>query len=158
MTQDPAVYAAGQAQQIATLVTAPADVAGVQAWGKPSDRVTVIDAMTDMIGTDLRPQLSATIAPRLVMGSWIGHEGVATMDDTRAVYERQYKTLSGVQTAMSPGGRPSSCSTTQRGSRRRWRHSSNRLAPRLGRGAGWEFAHVAIDDPSRAGFVQTHPD
>ena len=31
MTQDPAVYAAGQAQQIATLVTAPADVSGVKA-------------------------------------------------------------------------------------------------------------------------------
>jgi transposase InsO family protein len=26
------------------------------------------------------------------------------------------------------------------------------------RGAGWEFAHVAIDDHSRAGFVQMHPD
>jgi transposase InsO family protein len=25
-------------------------------------------------------------------------------------------------------------------------------------GAGWEFAHVAIDDYSRAGFVQIHPD
>ena len=26
------------------------------------------------------------------------------------------------------------------------------------RGAGWEFAHVAIDDHSRAGFVQMHGD
>ena len=26
------------------------------------------------------------------------------------------------------------------------------------RGAGWEFAHVAIDDHSRAAFVQMHPD
>lgn len=26
------------------------------------------------------------------------------------------------------------------------------------RGAGWEVAHVAIDDHSRAGFVQMHPD
>lgn len=25
-------------------------------------------------------------------------------------------------------------------------------------GAGWEFAHVAIDDHSRAGFVQMHGD
>lgn len=25
-------------------------------------------------------------------------------------------------------------------------------------GAGWEFAHVAIDDHSRTGFVQMHPD
>lgn len=40
MTQDPAAYAAGQAQQIATLVTAPAGVARVQAWGKESDRAS----------------------------------------------------------------------------------------------------------------------
>ncbi len=25
------------------------------------------------------------------------------------------------------------------------------------RGAGWEYAHVAIDDHSRLGFVQMHP-
>ena len=105
MAQDAAAYAAGQAQQIATLVTAPADVARVQAWGKASDRVAVIDAMTDMIGLDLRPQLSAVHAPTLVMGSWIAYKDVSTMEATRAIYERQYKSLAGVQIAMSPAGR-----------------------------------------------------
>ena len=105
MAQDDAAYAAGQAQQIATLVTAPADVTRVQAWGRQSDRVTVIDAMTDMIGLDLRPQLSAVHAPTLVMGSWIAYKDVSTMEATRAVYERQYKSLAGVQIAMSPAGR-----------------------------------------------------
>ena len=105
MAQDPAAYAAGQAQQIATLVTAPADVARVQAWGKASDRVAVINAMTDMIGLDLRPQLSAVHAPTLVMGSWIAYKDVSTMEATRATYERQYKSLAGVQIAMSPAGR-----------------------------------------------------
>ena len=105
MAQDAAAYAAGQAQQIATLVTAPADVARVQAWGRQSDRVAVIDAMTDMIGIDLRPQLSAVRAPTLVMGSWIAYKDVATLDETRAVYERQYRTLAGVRIAMSPVGR-----------------------------------------------------
>ena len=105
MAQDPAAYAAGQAQQIAMLVTAPADVARVQAWGKASDRVAVINAMTDMIGLDLRPQLSAVHAPTLVMGSWIAYKDVSTMEATRAIYERQYKTLAGVQIAMSPAGR-----------------------------------------------------
>ena len=105
MAQDDAAYAAGQARQIATLVTAPADVARVQAWGRQSDRVAVIDAMTDMIGLDLRPQLSAIHVPTLVMGSWIAYKDVSTMEATRAVYERQYKSLAGVQVVMSPAGR-----------------------------------------------------
>ena len=87
------------------LVTAPADVTRVQAWGRQSDRVAVIDAMTDMIGIDLRPQLSTVHAPTLVMGSWIAYRGVATLEETRAVYERQYRTLAGVRIAMSPAGR-----------------------------------------------------
>ena len=105
MAQDPAAYAAAQARQIETLVTAPADVARVQAWGRRSDRVAVIDAMTDMIGIDLRPQLSTIHAPTLVMGSWRAYKDVSTLEATRAVYERQYKTLAGVQIAMSPAGR-----------------------------------------------------
>ena len=105
MAQDPAAYAAAQAQQIASLVTAPADVARVQAWGRQSDRVAVIDAMSDMIGTDLRPQLAAVRVPTLVMGSWIAYKDVSTLEATRATYERQYKTLAGVQIAMSPAGR-----------------------------------------------------
>ena len=105
MAQDAAAYAAGQAQQIATMVSAPADVARVQAWGRQSDRVAVIDAMTDMIGLDLRPQLSAIHVPTLVMGSWIAYKDVATLEQTRAVYERQYKALADVRIAMSPAGR-----------------------------------------------------
>ena len=87
------------------MVTAPADVARVQAWGRQSDRVAVIGAMTDMIGLDLRPQLSAIHAPTLVMGSWIAYRDVSTQDETRAVYERQYKALAGVRIEMSPAGR-----------------------------------------------------
>jgi pimeloyl-ACP methyl ester carboxylesterase len=105
MAQDPAAYAAGQAQQIATMVSAPADVARVQGWGKQSDRVAVISAMTDMIGLDLRPRLSAVKAPTLVMGSWIAYKDVSTMAQSRAVYERQYKPLAGVQIAMAPTAR-----------------------------------------------------
>ena len=105
MAQDPAAYAAGQAQQITALVTAPADVARVQAWGRQSDRVAVIAAMTDMIGIDLRPQLSAIHVPTLVMGSWIAYKGASTLEQTRAVYERQYRTLEGVRIVMAPASR-----------------------------------------------------
>jgi len=105
LAQDPAEYAAGQARQIATMVTAPADVARVQAWGRQSDRVAVIDAMAEMLGEDLRPRLGAIRAPTLVMGSWVAYKGQATEDETRAVYERQYRSLAGVRIAMSPAGR-----------------------------------------------------
>ena len=105
LAQEPAAYAAGQAQQIAAMVTAPADVARVQAWGRQSDRVAVIDAMSEMIGIDLRPQLSAIHVPTLVLGSWIADKDVGTLEATRAVYERQYKALAGVRIAMSPAGR-----------------------------------------------------
>ena len=102
---DPAAYAAGQARQIATLVSAPADVERVRAWGRQSDRVAVIDAMTDMLGDDLRPRLAAIKAPTLVMGSWIAYKDQSTQDATRAVYERQYQSLAGVRIAMSPAAR-----------------------------------------------------
>ncbi len=105
MAQDPAAYAAGQAQQIAAMVTAPADVARVQAWGRESDRVAVIAAMTDMLGEDLRPRLAGIEAPTLVMGSWIAYRDVSTLEQTRALYERQYQALAGVRIAMSPAGR-----------------------------------------------------
>jgi len=105
LAMDPATYAASQEQTIATLVTAPADVARVQGWGRQSDRAAVIAAMTDMMGEDLRPRLSAIRAPTLVMGSWIAYKGVSTLADTQAVYARQYRGLAGVDVQMSPAGR-----------------------------------------------------
>jgi len=105
MAQDPAAFAASQAGQIAAMMTAPADVARVQAWARQSDRATVIDAMADMLGDDLRPRLGAITAPTLVMGSWIGDKEPGAEAAARAVYERQYKSLAGVRIAMSPAGR-----------------------------------------------------
>ena len=105
LAQAPAAYAAGQAELIATMASAPADVARVQAWGRQSDRDTVISAMAAMIGLDLRPQLAAVKAPTLVMGSWIAHKDVSTLEQTRAIYARQYKLLAGVQIAMAPAAR-----------------------------------------------------
>ena len=105
MAQDPAAYAAAQAQQVATMVTAPADLARVQAWARDSDRVAVIAAMSDLMGEDLRPRLAAIHVPTLVMGSWIAYRDRSTLEETRAVYERQYKTLAGVRIEMSPAGR-----------------------------------------------------
>ncbi len=105
LAMDAATYAASQDKTIATLATAPADVARIQGWGKASDRVAVITAMTDMMGEDLRPKLSAIKAPTLVMGSWIAYKGVSTMEATKAIYDRQYKSLAGVKVEMSPAGR-----------------------------------------------------
>jgi pimeloyl-ACP methyl ester carboxylesterase len=105
LAQDPAGFEAGQARQIATLVTAPADVARVQAWARQSDRVAVIGALAEMLGDDLRPRLGTIRAPTLVLGSADGSQDAGVQAAARAVYERQYKALAGVHIAMSPAGR-----------------------------------------------------
>ncbi len=104
-TQDDAHFAAAQAGQIATLVTAPADVARVQAWARGSDRATVVAAMSDMLGDDLRPRLQRVHAPTLVMGSWAAYKEVSTLEASRAVYARQYRDLAGVRIEMAPTAR-----------------------------------------------------
>ncbi len=105
LAMDADTYAASQDKTIATLATAPADVARIQGWGKASDRPAVIAAMTDMMGEDLRPKLAAIKAPTLVMGSWIAYKGASTMEATKAIYDRQYASLAGVRVEMSPAGR-----------------------------------------------------
>ena len=103
--QDDAHYAAAQASQIATLVTTPADVSRVQAWGRDSDRATVVAAMVDMLGDDLRPQLRRVHAPTLVLGSWAAYKDVSTLEASRAIYVRQYADLAGVRIDMAPTAR-----------------------------------------------------
>ena len=105
LAMDADTYAASQDQTIATLATAPADVARIQGWGRQSDRTAVIGAMTDMMGEDLRPKLAAIKAPTLVMGSWIAYKGASTMAATKAIYDRQYASVAGVKVEMSPAGR-----------------------------------------------------
>lgn len=105
LAMDPAAYAAAQEKAVAALVTAPADVARVQGWGRQSDRAAVIDAMSAMLGEDLRPRVAAIKVPTLVMGSWIAYKDVSTMEAARAVYERQYQPLAGVRIAMAPTAR-----------------------------------------------------
>ena len=79
MAQTPEAYAAGQAQTIASMVTAPADVARVQAWARPGPRRRHRrDGRHDR--RDLRPRLAGVKAPTLVMGSWIAYKEQATLE------------------------------------------------------------------------------
>jgi N-formylmaleamate deformylase len=77
----------------------------VQAWGRDSDRATVVAAMADMPGADLRPQLGRIHAPTLVMGSRAAYKDVSTLEATRAIYVRQYRDLGGMRIAMAAGAR-----------------------------------------------------
>ncbi len=86
-------------------MTAPADVARVQAGGRDSDRATVVAAMADMLGDDLRPRLPRVGAPTLVMGAWAAYTDTSTLEATRAVYARQYRGLDGVRIEMAPTAR-----------------------------------------------------
>lgn len=105
LAQDPATYSTFQAQQISSMVTAAADVALVREWGRRSDRVTVIEAMTDMLGYDLRPALSRVKAPTLVMAAANADKSGTSEADVQALYERQYRTLQGVRIVFDPKAR-----------------------------------------------------
>lgn len=103
--QDPAAFASAQAAQIAGLVTAPADVARLQGWAAASDRATVVAAMSDLVGDDLRPRLARIHAPTLVLATWAGHPGAGAREQAQATFERQYAGLAGARIAMAPTAR-----------------------------------------------------
>ncbi|MDM4768397.1 alpha/beta hydrolase [Pelomonas sp. SE-A7] len=77
----------------------------VVAWGLSSDRATTAQAMTELWGTDLRPQLSKIQVPTLVLGSWAAYKPMgATQESTRKIFETQYANLKGVDIRMSEAG------------------------------------------------------
>ena len=87
------------------MVTRPADVERVLAWGAQSDRATVVNAMADMMGDDLREQVSRIRAPTLVLGSWIAYQAYGPKAMFEQNYRNQYMRLPGVQVALAESAR-----------------------------------------------------
>ncbi len=57
------------------MVTSPADLEKVTAWGLASDQEAVADAMADLMSLDLRRDIARIASPTLVLGTWAGlHE------------------------------------------------------------------------------------
>jgi pimeloyl-ACP methyl ester carboxylesterase len=94
------------------MVTSPSDWETIKQWGLASDPKTVSNAMYELLGEDLRPQLSKITVPVLLLGSWSGqHEqlGASGMDVPRAkfeqTFEEQYQGLRTLHFAMADTAR-----------------------------------------------------
>ncbi|MBV8636367.1 MAG: alpha/beta hydrolase [Burkholderiaceae bacterium] len=90
---------------IASMVSAPADIERVEAWGKASDRHVVAESMYDVLASDLRPQLPQIKAPTLVLGTWIAYKQYAPKAAIEATFQQQYAGLSGVKIEMADAAR-----------------------------------------------------
>ena len=83
----------------------PANNERVAGWSLASDRATSAQAMSELWGEDLRPQLPRVTAPTLVLGAWAAYEPMgSTLESTKKIFEGQYAGLSGVRVSMSQRG------------------------------------------------------
>ena len=105
MTQDAATVSAGQMQMLRTMVTKQEDIDRIAAWGKRSDRVTVINAMADLMSEDLRQDVSRIKAPTLVLGSWIAYKDYGIRPVFEQMYKTQYHQLAGAKVELSDNAR-----------------------------------------------------
>jgi pimeloyl-ACP methyl ester carboxylesterase len=77
----------------------------VQAWGAKSDRTTVVNAMADMMGDDMREEVGRIRAPTLVLGSWIAYKAYGPKAMFEQTYRNQYMRLPGVDVALADTAR-----------------------------------------------------
>jgi pimeloyl-ACP methyl ester carboxylesterase len=105
LAQDAAAARASTDMAVSTMVTRPDDVKRVQAWGAQSDRTTVIDAMADMMGDDMREEVGRIRAPTLVLGSWIAYKAYGPKSMFEQTYCNQYMRLPGVDVALADTAR-----------------------------------------------------
>jgi pimeloyl-ACP methyl ester carboxylesterase len=97
----PEQYAAQQKQTLATMITAPADVARNAALSAKSDPGAVAAYMSDLLRADLRPQLAQLTAPTLEIAPVPTKPAVyeppqaatASMADREAGYKAFYTSL-----------------------------------------------------------------
>lgn len=95
-SQDAATFAEGQRRSIASMVTKPEDVERVLGWGRKSDGATVVNAMHDLIATDLRADIARIKSPTLVLGTWIAYKDYTTRAAVEDTFKTQYRKLEGV--------------------------------------------------------------
>ena len=64
-----------------------------------------MNAMHELMATDLRADLDRVKSPTLVLGSWIAYRQYAPRSAIEATYASQYRKLSGVKIEISDSGR-----------------------------------------------------
>jgi pimeloyl-ACP methyl ester carboxylesterase len=95
-SQDAATFAEGQRRSVASMVTKPDDLDRVLGWGRKSDGATVMNAMHDLIATDLRQEIERIKSPTLVLGTWIAYKEYTTRAAVENTFKTQYQKLNGV--------------------------------------------------------------
>jgi pimeloyl-ACP methyl ester carboxylesterase len=95
-----------QQRMMAQGMTRSADgVETIVRWGQASDAGSVAQAMVEIWGGDFRPLLPQIRQPVAVYGSWAAYERMgATLESTKAIFERQYAGLKDVKVSMSAKG------------------------------------------------------
>ncbi|MGA8025698.1 MAG: alpha/beta hydrolase [Bryobacteraceae bacterium] len=95
-------YQAMQRETIASMITSPANIDRELKVDLKSDRNTVAEAMSEMMTTDLRNDISKITEPALVLGSWIAYKDYgATHDSSLALYSKQFEKLPGTKIVMN---------------------------------------------------------
>lgn len=103
--QDEETFRAAQRTAVGTMVTSPEDAERVIGWGRKSDKRTVIDAMSDVMATDLRQVIARIKTPTLVLGSWAAYKSFAPRSAIEGTFKSQYQKLPNVTIVLSDAGR-----------------------------------------------------
>ncbi|PRC93833.1 alpha/beta fold hydrolase [Solimicrobium silvestre] len=102
---DPAQALASRRMAVTSMVSKPADIERVMGWGAASDRNTVINAMYELMATDLRDDIAQIKAPTLVLGTWIAYQEYAPRSAIENTFKMQYQKLPGVKIAFADTAR-----------------------------------------------------
>lgn len=105
-TTTQAELAAQQRQFVGQMVTSPEKAAAVSGQTGKSDPATVSQAMSELVGHDLRPALSSIKCPVLVLGA-LADKGTSgtTRDSTMQSYRTQYANLPQARFQFFPDAR-----------------------------------------------------
>jgi pimeloyl-ACP methyl ester carboxylesterase len=88
-----------QRGMLATMITDPANQQIALGWSMRTDRTAFVEALIEVMTTDLRPQLAAITAPTLVIETWRGWG--TERAPAVAGYADQYAALHGAQLVVA---------------------------------------------------------
>jgi pimeloyl-ACP methyl ester carboxylesterase len=91
--------------QIRSMVTGDADFERIMAWGRASDHASIVDAMVEMYGTDLREDLGGIQSHTLVLTTWIAYKDYIDLSQLKENGRLEYAKLKGADLRMNETSR-----------------------------------------------------
>jgi hypothetical protein len=91
--------------QIRSMVTGDADFERIMAWGRASDHASIVDAMVEMYGTDLREDLGSIQSHTLVLTTWIAYKDYIDLSQLKENGRLEYAKLKGADLRMNETSR-----------------------------------------------------